>query len=198
VVLMDFNYKNLHLSIPKGVYFPREDTLLLASVLEETDLKGKKVLEIGCGSGLLAMIAASKGAEVTTVDINPGAVSCTKENAKKNKLHMAVFESDLFCNVKGKFDLIFSNPPYLPVEKKETIDASYSAGPQGIEIIGKILISAYRYLKPKGKVLLLYSSLTKMEGILEGLSGCKIKILARKKIDFEELIVLEITFPENL
>tara|TARA_Y100000310_G_C20440886_1_gene696062 strand:+ start:102 stop:695 length:594 start_codon:yes stop_codon:yes gene_type:complete len=196
---MKFQYGQLKLTIPKNVYYPREDSLLIASVLEEEALKGKKVLEIGCGSGLLSLIAASKEAEVTAVDINEKAVQCTQENAKKNKLKIQAQESDVFSNVKGKFDLIVSNPPYLPLDKGETADLTYSSGASGTDIIETILDAAPKFLLPAGKLLLLYSSLTDMRSLLDvrEFEHISVKLIASKKLDFEELYVAEISFNGN-
>ncbi|VVB60123.1 putative S-adenosylmethionine-dependent methyltransferase [uncultured archaeon] len=85
-----------------NVYEPAEDTFLLISALQNLNLEGKNVLEIGTGSGIIALVLAKKAKHVLAVDINPEAVKCAKENAEQNKIKNAEFhKSDLFANVKG-------------------------------------------------------------------------------------------------
>jgi len=78
-------------------------------------LEGKQVLDMGCGSGILSLAAASAGASVTAVDINPVAVSSAKENARLNNLHDRIrfLEGNLFGSLNnGQFDYILFNPPF--------------------------------------------------------------------------------------
>ena len=77
---MKYFYKQMELEVPDSVYCPREDSELLARVMEEAELSRKKVLEAGCGSWLLSIIAAKHGADVTAVDISEDAVKVAKEN----------------------------------------------------------------------------------------------------------------------
>ncbi|HID25984.1 MAG TPA: methyltransferase domain-containing protein [Thermoplasmata archaeon] len=71
---------------------------------------------MGCGSGVTALHLSKHGCIVTACDIKNEAVENTKVNANRNRLNMKVFKSDLFSDVKGKFDVITFNPPYLPIE----------------------------------------------------------------------------------
>lgn len=73
----------------------------------------KNVLEIGTGTGLIALYLAKKGAKVTATDINPDSIKITKENAKLNNLDVQLIVSDLYENVDGKFDCIIFIPPYF-------------------------------------------------------------------------------------
>jgi len=178
------------------VYAPAEDTFLLAEVLQKENFAGKSVLEIGCGSGFLTKLMAEKKAIVTAVDINPAAVEATKKLLSEKKLVAHVFQSDLFDKVSGKFDLIVFNPPYLPENEEDKIvgsDVRYSGGRSGREIIERFVKESANHLKNNGKVLLLISSVTGENEIKElfELSGFITSVRARKKIDWEELIVLE-------
>ena len=71
---------------------------------------------MGCGSGIVSIFCASLGAECFAADINPAAVKTAKENAELNGFgnKIQVVESNLFENIKDKFDVIFFNPPYYP------------------------------------------------------------------------------------
>ena len=88
------------------LYEPREDSELLVKYVKK-HARGV-VLDMGTGSGIQAIGAIEKGAEVLAVDVNKEAV----EHCEKKGIN--ALQSDLFENVKGKFDLIIFNPPYLP------------------------------------------------------------------------------------
>jgi len=180
-----------------NVYAPAEDTFLLADVLQKENLQGKDVLEIGCGTGYLTKILAER-ANVTAVDINFAAVAATKKVLDEEDLVGQVFLSDLFENVRGAFDLIVFNPPYLPENEEDEIagsDERYSGGKSGREVIEKFIAQSKKHLKSDGKILLLISSATcEQEVISEFIrNGFVAHPIARKKIDWEELVVLSCT-----
>ncbi len=112
-----YNYKKLRLVITKGVFHPAffNSSPILAKFTENLDIQNKKVLEIGSGSGLISLVAASKGAIVTAIDLNPDAVTCTQQNAIRNNLSINCIKSDLFQSLPPTiFDVILINPPYFP------------------------------------------------------------------------------------
>lgn len=191
---MKYFYKGLELEIPDSVYCPREDSELLAEAVEQQDLRGRKCLDMGCGSGLLAIIAARKGAAVTAADVNPGAAKITGENSAGNGAEVRAVFSDLFSGVHGTFDLIVFNPPYLPAEGAEKKDLAYYGGRDGREVITKFLLQAKKFLKRKGRIFLLISTVTGEKEVLELAlkNGYSARQLARRKVPWEELIVLEL------
>ncbi|MCD6476554.1 MAG: methyltransferase [Candidatus Aenigmarchaeota archaeon] len=150
------------LIIFEDVYSPLEDTILIAKHIPE-NLNGKKVLEIGVGCGILSIIAAIRGGDVTGVDISEDALKNTKLNAEKYNVDIKLIESDLFSNIKGKFDLIIFNPPYVPSDKNDKylskgIRYAVSGGLYGTDIIERFLASFKKHLNKNGKVLLIISS----------------------------------------
>ncbi|MFQ6010295.1 MAG: HemK2/MTQ2 family protein methyltransferase [Candidatus Aenigmatarchaeota archaeon] len=184
-----FFYKDIELEVPEGVYEPREDTILLADLLVKE--KPGKALEIGCGSGLLSIILARNGSDVTAIDIEPRAVEATKRNAEKSGLKVNAFVSDLFEKVEGKFDLIVFNPPYLRDEiSKES--RAWAAG-KGLEVVREFVSNAREHLEERGKVWVVISSLTgkeEVEGLLRK-QGFEVRVIAQKKVPWETLFVLE-------
>ena len=141
------------------IYEAAEDSYLLEKFVRKYS-KNKKVLDVGTGSAILALSAIKSGAfKVTTSDINEEAV----KNAKK--LGINAIHSNLFSNIKDKFDLIVFNPPYLPYDKREDLESSISTtgGFKGNEKIIKFLKDVKAHLNPNGFVLLLISSLTPKE-----------------------------------
>ena len=174
------------------MYEPREDSELMAKEIEKLNLKGKKALEIGCGSGLLSIIMAKKDAIVTSVDIDEKAAGASRKNAENNGVSLDCTVSDLFENVTGKFDLIVFNPPYLPTDDDES-DNTYSGGLSGRETIERFMKDVKRHLNPGGYVLLLISSLTGEKEVMNLMKskGMTAEIIAREKVPLEELVVIE-------
>ena len=95
-----------------GLFF---STSILLNFLDTFELRGKKVLELGAGTGLLSLVAATKEAVVTASDISKTAIENIRLNAKQNNLPIHVIESDLFAALSpSEFDIIVINPPFYP------------------------------------------------------------------------------------
>lgn len=104
-------------------------THLFIEFLEQFDLRGKRVLELGAGSGLIAFVAAQKGAIVTATDVNPQAIKGLEENAERNQLTLNVVNSDLFEQVSPmNFDLILINPPYYAKNPQNDLEKAFYCG----------------------------------------------------------------------
>ena len=139
------------------IYEPSEDTFLLAKHIGGyIQNKNAKVLDLGAGSCYLAKEASKYSNNITASDINPEAES----HAKKHKIKF--IQSDLFENIKEKFDLILFNPPYLPEEKQENRESGLvtTGGKQGHELLEEFLKQAKHYLNKNAKILLICSTLT--------------------------------------
>lgn len=194
---MKYFYKNLVLEVLNSCYYPREDSEMLAEVLENENLKGRKCLDMGCGCGLLAVVMAKQGAAVTAADINADAVNITRKNAAENDAELYSVRSDLFSTIAEKFDLIVFNPPYLPGEGSEKKELTYYGGKDGRKVIAEFLGQAKHFLKPKGKILLLISTVTGESEVkrIAVENTYTVTEVARKKVPWEELIVLELRCP---
>ncbi len=192
-------YNDLILDIDENVYEPREDSFLLAKNLQVK--KKEKVLEIGTGSGLIAILAASKGAKVVATDLNEFAILCAQKNSLKNAFRFATSISsrtlgnnangidfrvgNLFEPIKPreKFDLIIFNPPYLPAESSYTekpIDLSYNSS----DALMKFLILYKNFLRKNGRAIIVNSTLSGIQ--TDG------KIIAEQKLAFEKIFVVEL------
>jgi len=124
------------------------------------NLKGKKVLDIGTGTGILAIQAAKAGAKhVDALDIEENAVKCAKHNVLLNKLEnrIAVYKGNLFDNVNGKYDLIIANLPIVDYPEKDT--KFYSLFDPKFEYHKRLFEGAKNYLSERGKITLCHANL---------------------------------------
>jgi release factor glutamine methyltransferase len=152
-------------SINENVLDPRGDTETLIDFVIEKPVKS--VLELGTGSGAIAVTLACEWKEVhvTATDISENALSLAKINAEKfnvqNKIHFLT--SDWFENVKGAYDLIISNPPYIGLIERDEISAevikydpeiALFAGLDGLDAYKRIIPNLAKFLNPDGIVVL--------------------------------------------
>lgn len=174
------------------VYLPQEDSFLLSSTLKKEILKLKskelKFLEIGAGSGIQLQTLLNSGIDnknIFACDINIEAV----KECKRQKFNC--IQSNLFENIKGKFNLIIFNPPYLPEDKREPLDSriATTGGKEGSEIINNFLQQSKNYIEKEGKIFLVTSNLTK--GI--NWKGWKKKRVAKQRLFFEEIYVWKLS-----
>lgn len=159
-------FLGLKINVDKDVLCPRPETELLAEQGIEY-LKGKKdarALDLCTGSGCIAIaLALFSEAEIVASDISPKALAVAKANARKNGADINFVQSDLFGNIDGEFDLIISNPPYIPTADIEGLDTevkdheprlALDGGRDGLDFYGKIAESAADRLKDGGCLLL--------------------------------------------
>ncbi len=169
----------------KSVYEPQEDSIMIERYVRQY-AKGK-VLDIGTGSGIQA-IAAAQNKNVKSVlatDVQKDIIAYCRRTIKNNKIKF--LQSDLFENVKGKFDTIIFNPPYLPQELKLK-DLTIEGGKKGYEIIQKFIDKVNKFLAKDGIVLMVFSSLTNKGKIEE--------FTRNNLLDFQELEKQHIFFED--
>lgn len=138
-----------------NVLIPRPETELL--VEEVVKLKGKDILDIGTGSGCIAiMLKKLTNKNIIASDISKEALDIAKQNDTLNKTNITFILSDLFNNIEDKFDIIVSNPPYIPHSEKlseevlkEPLNALF-ADNEGLAIYEKIIKESPNYLNKNG------------------------------------------------
>lgn len=148
-----------------------------------------KVLDLCTGSGLLAVVAATGGAgKVVAVDVSRRAVFSTRLNASLNGVTVHARRGDLFSAVDGeRFDLVVSNPPYLPSPREELprsgLSRAWEGGARGRAIIDRICATAPEHLRPAGTLLLAHSSVCGEEATLSAMrsSGLEAAVLVRRR-----------------
>lgn len=153
------------LFVPPGVYRPQADTWLLAEALADEELgPAAEVMEIGTGTGVLALRAAVRGARVTAVDVSWPAVFAARVNAFRRRLPIRVLHGDFADRTDGqRFDLVLANPPYVPSPQpglpSHGARRAWDAGPAGRAVIDRICAGASALLRPGGVLLLVHSAL---------------------------------------
>ncbi|HWQ67044.1 MAG TPA: HemK2/MTQ2 family protein methyltransferase [Methanospirillum sp.] len=148
---------------PAQVYQPAEDSWFLLKISTNEIQAQDRVLEVGVGSGYILSHLPSCLMKVGT-DINPHAVQMASQRG------IPVIRTDLVQGIKGEFDLILFNSPYLPTKPNERIDDwleyALDGGPDGRSVINRFLTDIRQVLAPGARVLLLISSLTGREEII--------------------------------
>ncbi len=164
-------------------YAPAEDTYFLEDNL--VNEKGKYALDIGTGSGYLTRTLSKNFSEVIATDIDFD--SLINQNKKIKNCICCDAADALNC----KFDLIVCNMPYL--QSDEISDRRVDGGKEGVEVPLKIIKSAVKCLDENGKILFITSSLSNYKKLIEKIQilGFDVSIVSRKKLFFEELILVE-------
>jgi release factor glutamine methyltransferase len=170
--------------VPPEVYPP--NPLGLAEILPEEVRGTDRVLDMGTGSGVNGIVAASISRQVVAVDVNPVAVECARQNAERNGVaeKVEVRESDLFQNVSGRFDLIMFDPPFRwfhprDLYERATADENYGT-----------LTSFFRqvsaYLTGSGRILLSFGTTGDIDYLRELVARAGLRTEELRRIDGEK------------
>lgn len=178
------------------VYVPAEDSFLLAENLAVKP--GDSVLEIGTGTGIVAMYASRITDKITVTDINFDAVKLAEHNFMKNGIeNIEILFGNLFEPLKNrKFDVILFNTPYLPTENGDVIDDNlnyaFDGGLNGRKVIDNFLNEVKNHLNDKGIVQIIQSSLSGNEETLKKLDelGFISEIAAQEHYFFEDITLI--------
>ncbi|MDH6622343.1 release factor glutamine methyltransferase [Streptomyces sp. LBL] len=178
-----------------GVYAPQEDTALLAGALAEEPLRpGADVLDVGTGSGALAIEAARRGTRVTAVDVSWRAVCTARANAWVAGVPVRIRRGNLFAPVRDRsFDLILTNPPYVPAPmgiRPRGPARAWDAGRDGRFVVDRICREASPLLRPGGVLLMVHSALSDPDRTLVHLrtAGLKASVTRRSRIAFGPVV----------
>jgi release factor glutamine methyltransferase len=188
------------LSVRPTVFHPRFflSSERFASFLDGLDLRGKTVVDVGTGSGIIALAAARAGSEnVIATDINPNAALCAAENARANGLGDRVVgvASNLLAAFAPRplFDVILSSPPKHAGEPRDLADRGWHAGP-AYRDVAALFDQARERLKPGGKVYVMVSSDSDLDlfGTRIEQAGFSARLAKEYSIYIESLILYEL------
>ncbi|QOV36933.1 methyltransferase [Streptomyces ferrugineus] len=181
--------------VPRGVYPPQTDTRLLGRALRREGVTaGADVLDLGTGSGILAVQAARLGARVTAVDISWRALAAAWLNALLNGRTLRVRHGDLAAAVpRRRFDLVLANPPYVPAPgpvPPRGRARAWDAGTDGRLLIDRICDTAPTFLRPSGTLLIVHSHLCGIGATLARLehAGLHAEVVDRTRLPFGHVL----------
>jgi release factor glutamine methyltransferase len=175
-----------------GVYTPQDDTALLVGALRDETLAPRaRVLDVGTGTGALALAAARRGARVTAVDVSWRAVLSARLNARLAGTPINVVHGSLLSPVSGRtYDLILTNPPYVPAPavapSGRRAARAWDAGHDGRLLLDRICQEAPALLRPGGVLLMVHSGLSGEEHTLRQLraAGLNAAVSERRQVAF--------------
>jgi release factor glutamine methyltransferase len=179
----------MRLVVPPGVFRPLSDSRMLAERLREELSPGDAVADVCTGSGVLAVTAAAHGAgAVTAVDVSRRAVLATRLNARLNGVSVRAVRGDLLEPLADeRFDVIVSNPPYVPAAEDALpprgAARAWDAGRDGRALLDRICAEAPARLRPGGVLLLIHSSVCAPERTIELLEqgGLDAAVISRSR-----------------
>ncbi|NQV18591.1 MAG: peptide chain release factor N(5)-glutamine methyltransferase [Armatimonadetes bacterium] len=160
-ILGETEFYGCKIKVNPDVLIPRPETELLVEKVLWKNIRS--ILEIGTGSGAIAIALAKqmKNVQITATDISEKALNTARQNADLNNVSINFIQSDIFENIKSKFDIIISNPPYISQKEHDNLapeikdyepEISLLAEDEGLFYFKKILENAKDYLTGKGKI----------------------------------------------
>lgn len=174
-----WNFFGYDFVVNENVLIPRPETEILVEEILKVSKDGTKILDIGTGSGAIAVSLKleKEKLDITASDISKETLEVAIQNADILGSKIKFIHSDLFENIKGKFDIIVSNPPYLTEEEYQNVDKLLYSEPKialvggnsGYEVYEKIIENAKEYLNDNGKLFfeIGFSQAEKISELLE-------------------------------
>ena len=191
-----FKYLGITLTVPPEVMPITPMSHHLGEAVLAEVREGERVLDMGTGSGVNAILAATKGAQVLAVDINPQAVEAARANAEENGVaHMVeVRVSDVFSEVEGRFDVIVFDPPFRWFRPRSLLEAAMTD--EGYRAMTTFFRDARQYLADGGRMLIFFGTSGDL-GYLQSLheeEGFSSEIVAHDQFEREGWAVEYFTF----
>ena len=168
-IIGDTDFCGYKIKVDERVLIPRPETEDLAMMVIAEAKNGQKILDLCTGSGAIAVTIAKEletkhiRAEITALDISEEALSLAKENAELNGAEIKFVQSNLFEKLEEKYDIIVSNPPYIPTATIQTLQRevrdfephlALDGGEDGLDIYRKIAQTAQKYINAGGALIM--------------------------------------------
>jgi release factor glutamine methyltransferase len=176
------DYLGREIVVPHGVFGPTGTSDLLGTAVLAEVRDTDRVLDMGTGSGVNAILAASRSTDVTAVDVNPAAVAAAAANADRNGVRITALESDVFSAVTGPFDLMIFDPPFRWFAPRDLLEASIADENYGA--MTRFVTSAAEYLAPDGRILMFFGTsgdLDHLYGLIDA-NGFAREIVASREL----------------
>lgn len=196
-----YSFKELKLVVYPGVFHPGFfiSTKFLISQIDKFNLKGKQLLELGAGSGMISVYCAKHGAVVTASDISFSALENIKTNALLNDCNINIIHSDLFDSIpKQQFDYIIINPPYFPKNPVNESEYAWFCGNE-FQYFEKLFRQIEEFLYPQTTALMVLSEdcdIKKIKAIAYK-NNVEMKLLESKKFIGEQNFIFQLYTNEN-
>jgi release factor glutamine methyltransferase len=154
----EVHYLGLDLEIPEQVFPPTPTSDLLGRAVLAEVRENDRVLDMGTGSGVNAILAASRSHDVTGVDVNPHAVAAAVVNADRNGVgeRIRFFESDVFSTVDGTFDLIVFDPPFRWFAPRDLLERAFAD--ENYASLTRFMREVTSRLRAGGRVLIFFGT----------------------------------------
>ena len=208
-----YSWRGCLFRVPEGVQPPKAGSRFFCRNVVARP--GQRVLEIGSGLGLFAVLAARAGADVVATDIVPEAVEAIRANAALNGARVDARLGDCYAPVAGEqFDLICTNPAQMPTppgrERRDAEAAADNGGLDGWEILDGVITGARRHLRPGGRLVFTIfaflgrkTAFAKLEsvGLVPSVVASEVQAFPRigyERLDHLRALDLEGTIPPTL
>ena len=185
----------LELRVPEDVFPPAGDGSFHRLIRDEVR-PSDRVLDMGTGSGIGALLAASRSSDVVAVDINPKAVAAAAANAVRNGVadRIRFLESDVFAAVDGRFDVILFDPPFRWFKARDLLELG--TADENYRALTTFMTNAVSYLRPGGRILLHFGTSGDIDYLYQLIDAAAFKkeVLATEELTRERLSVTYYVF----
>lgn len=184
-----YNYKGTLVIVHPAVFHPGffSSTQFLLQYLERKTMQGTQLLELGCGTGLIALLSAKAGAQVVASDLSVKAIENAKQNFSNHQVDVSLIHSDLFDDIpQKKYDWIIINPPYYAKTVRQEEDLAWHCG-QDFQYFQKLFQSLLRYIDIETQIIMVLTlgcDLDKIFMIAEA-NKFKFELLKEKNVLFD-------------
>lgn len=202
-ILGETEFYGNHILVSPAVLIPRPETEYLVQLIVDQSNENERILDIGTGSGCIPIALAKnlKKATIEAVDISQDAIEIAKKNGLENNVSIKFYQSDLFSKVTGTFDIIVSNPPYIPADEYEELESEIKlhepmnalvADEEGLYFYRKILEKVSSFLAENGTIFfeIGYSQSKKIEEIARK-NGFKEITVIKDLNNFDRYIIIK-------